>query len=389
MHILYVIDSLVPGGAERSLAALAPYYIQHGITLDVAYLKDRPGLQVELEAAGARLFCLAGPGGRVGWTRRAVRLARELQPDVIHTTLADANQVGRIAGALSTTPVVCSLVNVQYGPEHASDPNVLPWRMQLLRFYDAITSRKVRRFHAVTREVADVMARRLLIPRERIDVIARGRDPLVLGRRTRARRSRARALLGVGSKTKVVLAVARHEHQKRLDLLIEALPGVLERVPDTRLVIAGREGNATELLRQAALRFDLNGQVRSLGERDDVADLLCASDVLVLPSRREGFPGVLLEAMALETPIVATDLPGVREVVGDTGVARLVHEGQAGDLAAEIVDALTNDLANERRIARGRRRFEELFTTERVAARMIAFYHRALGPSERLLGGFR
>lgn len=378
MHVLFVIDSLVPGGAERSLASLVPYYIQHGITLDVAYLKDRPGLQTELEGAGARLFCLDGPGGRAGWTRRAVRLARALRPDVIHTTLADANQVGRIAGTLATTPVVCSLVSVQYGPEHASDPNVLPWRMQLHHLYDAISARKVRRFHAVTRDVAEVMARRLLIPRERIDVIARGRDPQALGRRTRARRRRARDLLGVGSETKIVLAVARHEHKKRLDLLIEALPSVLERVPNARMVIAGREGNATELLHQTARRLDLNGHVRTLGERDDVADLLCAADVLVLPSRSEGFPGVLLEAMALETPIVATDLPGVREVVGDAGVARLVDDGRAGNLADAIVDTLRDEPGNSRRTQMGRARFETLFTIESVAGRMTDFYHRAL-----------
>ena len=378
MHVLYLIDSLVPGGAERSLAALAPYYIQHGITLDIAYLKDRPGLQAELKGAGARLFCLDGPGGRAGWTRRAASLARSLRPDVIHTTLADADQVGRIAGALAATPVVCSLVNVQYGPEQASDPNVLPWRMQLLRFCNAITARKVRRFHAVTRDVAEVMAGRLLIPRERIEVIARGRDPLTLGRRTRTRRARARALLGFGSQTKIVLAVGRQEHQKRLDLLIAALPSVLKRVPNARMVIAGREGNATELLPRTARRFDLNGQVQSLGERDDVADLLCAADVMVLPSRHEGFPGVLLEAMALETPIVATDLPGIREVVGEAGIARLVDGGQSCDLAGAIVDALQDDPVNTGRTTLGRARFEELFTIESVADRMVGFYKRAL-----------
>ncbi len=378
MHVLYLIDSLVPGGAERSLATLAPHYGDLGITLNVAYLKDRPGLHAEFTRAGVRLFSLDGSGGRAGWMRRAVSLVRALHPDLIHTTLADANHVGRIAGVLTRTPVVCSLVNVQYGPEHASDPNVRAWRMQLLRLADAVSCRQVRRFHAVSRDVAEVMARRLLIPKERIDVIPRGRDPGTLGRRTQERRSRARATLGIGSETKVVLAAARHEHQKRLDLLIEAFPSVLKHVPDARVVIAGREGNATELLRQAVRRLDLNGHVRLLGGRDDVSDLLCASDVLVLPSRREGFPGVLLEAMALETPIVATDLPGVREVVGDARAARLVEHGRAGNLADAIVDVLLDDRANSRRTTLGRARFEELFTIEGVADRMVGFYQRAL-----------
>ncbi|HEV2928003.1 MAG TPA: hypothetical protein VGW74_04870, partial [Propionibacteriaceae bacterium] len=62
MRVLYVIDSLVPGGAERSLAALAPAYGERGVALDVAYLHDRPGVQAELESAGATVLCVAGPG---------------------------------------------------------------------------------------------------------------------------------------------------------------------------------------------------------------------------------------------------------------------------------------------------------------------------------------
>ena len=204
VHVLYVIDSLIPGGAERSLAALAPGYVARGVRLDVAYLRDRPGLQDELIAAGAELFCLDGRGGRVGWLRRARKLVQERQPDLIHTTLADSNLVGRVAGRLARIPVVSSLVNVQYGPEHSSDPNVVAWRMKILQAVNAASARKVARFHAVTQEVAEVMARRLRIPKEHIDVIPRGRDPKVLGKKTDQRRAAARTMLGIADDTTLV-----------------------------------------------------------------------------------------------------------------------------------------------------------------------------------------
>lgn len=382
MRILYIIDSLVPGGAERSLAAMAPLYAQRGVTLEVAYLHDRPGLQSELREAGAQLHCLAGPGGRIGWIRRARQMAVRLQPDLVHTTLADANIVGRIAANLARVPVVSSLVNVQYGPEHASDPNVLAWRMRLLQTANTITARRVRRFHAVTHEVADVMAQRLRIPRARIDVIPRGRDPMKLGVRSSGRGNRVRQQLGVAPETHLILAAAREEHQKRLDLLLEALPLVRSHLPDARMVIAGRQGGASALLRDTVRRLGIDEFVEFLGQRSDVPDLLCAADVLVLPSRREGLPGILVEALALEAPIVATDLPGVREVVGeDTAV--LISTDRPGDLALGICESLTDVEATAERTRRGRTRFLEHFAIERATDEMISFYERALEPADR------
>ncbi|MGH2787260.1 MAG: glycosyltransferase [Actinomycetota bacterium] len=378
MHVLYLIDSLVPGGAERSLAALAPGYVARGVKLDVGYLQDRPGLQHDLLQAGANLFCLDGPGGRLGWIRRTRALARERRFDLIHTTLADANLAGRIGGRLAGVPVVSSLVNVQYGPEHSSDPNVLAWRMKLLQLANALTAQGVVRFHAVTREIADVMSRRLRVPLDRIEVIPRGRDPRALGRRTAARRTAIRGKLGVSDNTIFVLAAARHEFQKRLDLLIEAMPQIRRELGAVTLLVAGREGSATQGLQEVAGSLGVAEHIQFLGARDDVPELLCASDVLVLPSRREGLPGILIEALALETPIVASDLLGVREVVDDQ-TARLVATARAEDLAAAVVESVRDVAGSSRRVAEGRARFEATFTIDAVADRMVAFYDRALG----------
>src|SRR5438270_6296378 len=87
VRVLYVIDSLAPGGAESSLVALARLYPARGVELEVAYLYDRPGLHDALKATGARLTSLAGPGGRRGWARRAAALVRDRRPDLVHTTL--------------------------------------------------------------------------------------------------------------------------------------------------------------------------------------------------------------------------------------------------------------------------------------------------------------
>jgi glycosyltransferase involved in cell wall biosynthesis len=377
VRILYVIDSLVPSGAERSLAALAPEYRRLGVALDVAYLQDRPGLHAELEAAGATLFCIAGPGGRIGWVRRLRRLIVDRRPDLVHTTLAEADLAGRVAARLAATPVVSSLVNVQHGPQQLDDPRVPRWKLQAAKLADQVTARGVVRFHAITRFLADVMARTLRIRRDRIDVVPRGRPAGELGSRSDERRRRARESLRLEEDTTLLVSVARQDRQKGLDILLRALPAAREGMPDLLLALAGREGNMTEDLRALVEELRLGEAVRFLGLREDVPELLCAADVFVLPSRWEGLGSVLLEAMALEVPIVASDIPPVREVV-DEGTALLVPVERPAELGSAILEASRDRPATLRRAALARRRFLEEFTIEPVAEAMLAFYRRAL-----------
>ena len=378
MRVLYLIDSLGPGGAERSLAAMAPAYVRRGVELDVAYLIDRPGVHGDLEAAGARLDSLDGPGGRAGWTWRAERLIAARRPDLVHTTLFEADVAGRIAAGLAGMPVVSSLVNVAYGADHAATPGVRRWKVQGAQLVDAATARRVVRFHANTRYIADVMAPRLHVPRDRLEVIPRGRDPERLGRRDPERRAGVRAGLGVAPDTALLVAVARHEHQKGLDALLEALPGVLALVPGTRLVVAGRDGNQTPLLQAIVRRLGLEGAVTFLGPRDDVPDLLCAADAVVIPSRWEGLSNVLIEAMALEAPVVASDLPTLEDAASDGETAILVPPADPARLAPAIVATLADPEAARRRVGHARERFLRRFTVDHVADQMLAFYDRAL-----------
>lgn len=377
MHILYLIDSLVPGGAERSLASLAPFYVAGGMQLDVAYLHDRPGLQSALESAGAELFPLRSGRDR----RRSIKLLRLLvkqrSPDLVHTTLFEADIAGRVAARLSHVPVVSSLVNIEYGPEQLGDPHLAGWKLRGAQMVDLSTARLVRRFHAVSRHVAEVMARRLLIRRNQIDVIPRGRDPARLGERSAHRRATARAAMHVDPSTPVVLAVARHEYQKGLDIAIDAFPLILRKLPGARLLIAGREGDQTAELRESVARLSVEDVVSFLGVRDDVPELLCGADAFVSPSRWEGLPGSVLEAMALETPIVATDIPTTREAVGED-CALLAPMGRPDALADATVATLLDPVAAARRSSRARTRFLERFTQDVVAAGMLSFYRRAL-----------
>jgi glycosyltransferase involved in cell wall biosynthesis len=301
-----------------------------------------------------------------------------MHADLVHTTLFEADVLGRIAGALARVPVVSSLVNVAYSDTQLQDPRLRPWKVRAAQVVDASTARLVARFHAISGHVAREMCRRLWIPRKRVEIVPRGRDASSLGVRSDARRRRSRQGLGLDDATPVLLAAARQEFQKGLDVLLLALPAVLRQVPSVRVLVAGREGNESPALASIVERLGLGDAVSFLGVRGDVAELMCAADAFVFPSRWEGLGSVLIEAMALEVPIVASDLPPVREVLsGDRG-ARLVPSDHPAALSDALLQAIKHDAATADRVSYSRGRFMDRYTIERVADATVALYGRVL-----------
>jgi glycosyltransferase involved in cell wall biosynthesis len=376
LRVLQVIDSLARAGAEQSLTALAAPLASEGIEVHVAYLVERDGLRPDLERAGIPVHSLAdGSSRRSRWLRDTARLIRELQPAVVHTTLFEADLAGRRAAARLGVPCVSSLVNTAYGPIEVSADKLSRIKVLAAHATDAFTARKVTRFHALTRHVATVMGRRLRIPADRIEVIPRGRDAGLLGRRSAARRAATRGELGIAENTPMVLAVGRQEPQKGLDVLLRAIPAVRDRFHGVRVFIAGREGRASGSLKALASKNDLARTVRFLGERDDVPELMAAADVLAFPSLWEGAGGTLQEAMALECPIVTSALPTILETV-DESTAVLATPGRPDELARGLVAVLGDPHGSHERALAARARFERDFTIDVCAPRMADLYCR-------------
>lgn len=372
LRVLQLIDSLAPSGAERSLAAMASHLVDQGIDVHVAYLIERGGMRDAIESAGVPVHSLAERGqGRRLWLASTVDLIRELQPAVVHSTLFEADLAGRRAAARCGVASVSSLVNTSYGNAETSGVNRI--KVRAAQAADALTARRVTRFHAVTQHVARVMSRRLMVPSKKIEVIHRGRDPEALGRRTVERRREVRKGLGVGEHVPVVLAIGRQEPQKGFDVLLDAIPQVRARLPEARLLVAGRDGRASESLREQAHKHGLDGSVIFLGRRDDVADLLAAADVFAFPSLWEGAAGTVLEAMALECPVVASRLPTLTETVDDT-TASLVDPRDVQQLADALVKVLADGGEVDGRVRAARDRFEREFTIQVSASRMARLY---------------
>lgn len=376
VHVLYVIDGLGTGGAERSLAELIRPLGELGIHLTVATFHSRTE-GVESEVADLVDVRSVGPGPARGLMRLR-NLIREAEPDVIHTTLFESDVTGRIASVGSGARVVSSIVNASYSGSAATKPGVSPTKLAAARMIDGWTARRfVDRFHALTETAKRSAVEALGIDPESIDVIGRGRDPERLGRFSEHRRRSIRSSLGIGDDTPLLLSVGRREYQKGQIHAIEAMAHIGARHPGAMLLIAGRRGPMSSRLESTTRDLGLTQSVRFLGHRPDVPDLMVAADVLVFPSLYEGFGGTLIEAMALDLPIVTSDLEVLREVAGDaalyapTADARALAERARLPLESEDV---VRDLRE-----RGRKRFEDRYTIDRVSQQMCEMYRTMTG----------
>lgn len=195
----------------------------------------------------------------------------------------------------------------------------------------------------------------------------------------RRRRSVASAKihLGLDPQQQILGAVGRLSDEKGFDVLIRALRILADTKPLLRLMIVG-EGSERLKLETLIRELNLSDRVSLPGWRTDVRELYEAMDVFVLSSRREGLPNVLLEAMALEVPIVATAVNGVPRVVRDGIEGRLVPADDASALASRISELLDDPASSAKLCKAGRQRIEHSFSFPARMKKIADLYDRML-----------
>lgn len=208
---------------------------------------------------------------------------------------------------------------------------------------------------AVSGEIRSELIRAGAHP-DRVRVVLNGIDHNAF-RRDRSQRDSARQALGLQRHDVVIGAIGRAEPQKRFDLLIEACAALRQRWPALRLVIAG-DGSQLRALESLAAPLFSPGVCRLLGHDSDIIRLHHAIDLFVQSSDYEGTPNAVLEAMALESPVVATAAGGTAEIVADGVHGIVVPTGDATVLAAAIERALSDRAGCRERAQRARRRVE-------------------------------
>lgn len=351
------------GGAERSLAATAPGLVERGVELHVAVLTDRLELRPELEAAGATVHAL-GCGQRrlVPRVTALRRLVRELRPDLLHATLYHATVPAQLVARLTGTPVLVTWANTAYNAERRLE-GLARWRLWRAQATEIVLGWLSRsEYHAVTAGVARANTRSLLVPTDRVRVAERGRPRPY---------EDAAASRPPGTPPRYVLAVGRQDVQKAYPDLLLAFDEVAAAEPDLHLLVAGREGSATPEIRRTLGALRHGERVHLLGHRDDVTTLLRFAELVVCSSYREGAAGALIEAMAVGRPIVSARIEGLEGVLVDGENARVVDRTE---LARGIARTLHDPGLAERLADGARRTYEQRFTLEASAERMVGVF---------------
>jgi glycosyltransferase involved in cell wall biosynthesis len=364
-RIVYVVDNISFRGGERTFLQLAMGLARSRYELAVAcspggvFVERLQDLGVPVIAAEMR------KRRRLDTVLALTREFRRRRPHIVHTQ-GRGDPFGRLAARLARVPAVVSttaMISTRYDVEER-------WRRILYRAIDFTTDRLVDRYIVVNRASVDALTDRHGVPRSRVVVIPNGielerYDPV------KARGSGWRERLGVPEEVTLIGGVGRLTAQKGFDDLIRAFAAIDRR--DVWLVIAG-DGPDWEELREMARMFDVSERVLIPGFVEDVPGLLADLDLFVLSSRQEGHPMVMLEAMAMADPIVATDIPGVGDTITDGVEGRLVPPGDIAALANSIA-ALLDDPETAARLGRNARKMvEREYTVERMVRRTEVLY---------------
>jgi glycosyltransferase involved in cell wall biosynthesis len=364
VRVLWLIKGLGPGGAERLLVDAAPHVDRERFKVECAYLlpwKDH--LAADLVAAGVPTRCLeVRRAWNPAWIRRLQAFLREGRFDVVHAHLPSAGVGARTAAR-------------RLG---AGRPAVIYTEHNTWDRYRGLTRRANARTFGWNDEVIAVsgaVASSISTVGVRVTVIPNGVDAEGI-RRAALRRGEARSALGAPEDAPVVGTVGGITAKKGHVGLVRAARAVVDAHPDARFVFVGLPIDPEPVQAEIA-RLDLGNAVVMAGYRPDAVTLMPAFDVYCLPSRFEGMPVSLLEAMAVGLPSVATTVGGVPEVATDGDDALLVPPDDPDRLAAALI-TLLGDAERRRAMGERARATAQRYSIEAMVRRTEAVYESAL-----------
>jgi glycosyltransferase involved in cell wall biosynthesis len=375
--ILHIVGDSRFGGAAKIILGLGRIAQEEGWQADV--LTTDPVFQESVRAQELRPVGLdvlrreiRPTWDLIGLLRLSDFLRRE-QYNLVHTHTSKGGFVGRLAGRLAGVPII---VHTIHGfAFHEDSPASTRFAYSSL---EKLASRWCDRIVSVSEFHRDWAIRLGICGPDRITAIPNGIVPPT--RRLAVPEAELRHELGAGPNDVLVLSISRLAADKGLEYLIKAAAGLPTTGLRIQISIAG-DGPSRSKLIQLAQELGVIGRVRFVGFREDIGDLLAVSDIVVLPSLREGLSISLLEAMAAGKPIIATSIGSQREVATHGEMAWLVPPADAKALENSIL-RLSEDPGRMARLARNARViYERHYTEKRMLDSYRQLYFELLGAS--------
>lgn len=373
MRIAYLLTSVGMGGAERLALAIARRMAARGHAVQTIALRRLPE-EWDAELPVVHLDLRKTPWSGVAGLARVSRVFESFQPDLIHSHGFHANMLARVLrlqntllgrrqGADARPALITTVHNVYEGG----------WpRMMAYRLTDRLSARTTAVSEAAARrfvETGAISRRRCVVLPNAIEMEEYAPDP--------RRREAVRASMAAGENF-IWLAAGRIAPAKDYPNLLRAFAEVCRAMPRSQLWIAGEDcSGAIDPLRKLAGELAISDFIRWLGLRRDLPALLDAADGFVSGSAWEGMPLAVAEAMAMEKPVAATDVGGVRELVGEAGWMAPACNPEA---LAQAMIAIMRQSRPERETMGGaaRARVQARFSMEARAEDWEALYRQVI-----------
>lgn len=376
-RVVFLIRELDHGGAQRQLLTLASHL--DPTVFDVVIVTWYAGGRMEaaFRERGVRVITV-GKGGRrdmLGFTIRLARTLRRLKPDVVHSFMTGANEMALLLKPVHRAAVIWGVRSTVTVGNAADRLGSLWFRLgaHASHFANLIVfnSRSGMEHHLASGYAA---ARAVVIPN--------GVDT-DLFRPVPENRERSRMELGVPVSAPLIGIVGRLDPLKDHETFLCAASIFIAQRPGTFfLVVGGGQPAVAARLRERATSLGLGDHVIWLGDRSDAPSLYSALDILALSSVTEGFPNVVVEAMACGTPCVATAVGDIPQIVGDAGAIVPIRAPEAMAVAwGHLLDMTAAE--RQALAARSRDRIVREFGAKTLASRMASILLAVAGDVDR------
>ena len=368
ISLLFLGTQMAFGGAQTLLLDQALWFKGQGHKVVAAFFYDRDGLYDKwLKSYDIPLYNLNAFDKTIGYIKKITnlitgiwrlwKLLRTEKFDAVVTFTHDSNMLGLPLAWLAGVPVrVGTHLGVIRGiPRWREKLHAILVNTGIIQVLIAASTRT--RDNAVQEGVSS----------NHIEVIFNAISPFKL---SAGDRISARQKLGLHEKDFFLIAVGRLVYEKGHEFLIQAIPSVARSFPHITVGICG-SGPLLGQLEEQISALDLEGKVRLLGQWENVRELLAAADAFVLPSRWEGLPMALLEAMMAGLPIIATKVEGVEEVIVEGKNGLLVPIEDADALAGAIMQLMADPQLRHEMGAAAKEQVLGFYTTDHMCEQYL------------------
>ena len=309
------------------------------------------------------------------------KLFKNLKPHIVHTHLAKAGILGRLAARWAKVPHIVTTV---HGPTFSENINSV--KRLIYRFLERICGKFTDWFIFVGRELRDEYIKNRICPIRKTKIIQSGRpesDFALADKFSREEIELVRKKFSTDKKGFLIGYIGRLVPSKAQDMAIQALKIVRDQGIDGYLVLIG-EGHLPEekryedLLRRLTEKLNIGRYVYFLGYQNDVLFYMKAMDVLVLTSKYEGLPNIAVEAGIVGKPLVAFKVCGISEIIQNDETGYIVEQGNIKAMAERLIFLAKNPMVSEEMGHKANLQVRNLYTMERMIEEEVRFYESTL-----------